>query len=343
MFKLAERRAAIDGVYCGEDGVWLGPAPLVGRRGAGSYQVRAGDEIEALVAAAYAVPPDAAGCIAGLHLVAKYLSEGNLPLAMIAAVRLRMGEIAEDRIERLARADSLLKANFNPDEPRDDHGRWIESTGGNFIFIFDDPHEGDEGSTGSGSRNPVPTNAGGKGPAVPRAWEHYPNADFRNRLAIAEQSAGHKNFGYGEANNINDPKLIALGRYQMTPVGLEAAGMMDHAGNWTGKYGIHSPAEFLADPDAQEKALTDYIDDNIRLLRTKSAFAHIGETIDGLKARFPVTRAGIIAAAHREGARATASYLNRIKANGFSSRGLLLSRQERAIETPSAHVFCRAL
>ena len=29
MFKLAERRAATGGVYCGEDGVWLGPVELV--------------------------------------------------------------------------------------------------------------------------------------------------------------------------------------------------------------------------------------------------------------------------------------------------------------------------
>lgn len=57
------------------------------------------------------------------------------------------------------------------------------------------------------------------------------------------------------------------------------------------------------------------------------------KTIDGLKARFPVTRAGIIAAAHRQGTPATARYLNKIKANGFTSRGLYLDRSERATET----------
>lgn len=97
---------------------------------------------------------------------------------------------------------------------------------------------------------------------------------------------------------------------------------MDRAGNWTGKYGVHSPAEFLADPEAQENALTDYLNDNIRLLHANDAVAYIGETIDGLKARFPVTLAGLIAAAHREGAPATAHYLDRIAAKRFTSIGM---------------------
>ena len=109
--------------------------------------------------------------------------------------------------------------------------------------------------------------------------------------------------------------------------------MMDRAGNWTGKYGVHSPAEFLADPEAQENALTDYLNDNIRLLHANGAVAYIGETIDGLKARFPVTRAGIIAAAHREGAPATTDYLKRLKGHGFSSKGLRLKLPDRPIET----------
>lgn len=250
------------------------------------------------------------------------LRDGNLTLAMIAAVQLGLGDILEDRIERLARTEKLLKANFNPDQPRDEKGRWAD--GG-------DVGQGSEGRSSGGGV--APSNASGSGPTISSAWENFPNADFRNRLAIAETTAEHKNFGYGEVHNSTDPDRIALGRYQLTPVGLEAAGMMERSGNWTGKYGIHSRAEFLADPEAQEKALTDYLSDLERQLRAYGAFTHIGETIDGLKARFPVTRAGIIAAAHREGATATRDYLNRVAAHGSASKGLRLGRQERAIET----------
>ncbi|MGC2081437.1 MAG: hypothetical protein WA728_36560 [Xanthobacteraceae bacterium] len=41
------------------------------------------------------------------------------------------------------------------------------------------------------------------------------------------------------------------------------------------KYGVHSRAEFLADPEAQEKALTDYLADNERQLRANGALAHM--------------------------------------------------------------------
>ena len=133
--------------------------------------------------------------------------------------------------------------------------------------------------------------------------------------------------------NSTDPNRIALGRYQLTPGALRAAGMVDRTGNWTGKYGIHSPSEFLASPDAQEKALTDYLNDNERQLSTFGVFAHIGETIDGRKARFQVSRAGIIAAAHREGAPGTRDYLRRVAAHGLRSKDLGLTKAELAIET----------
>lgn len=119
----------------------------------------------------------------------------------------------------------------------------------------------------------------------------------------------------------------------MTPVALRAIGMMNTAGNWTGKYGIDSRAEFLADPEAQEKALTDYLDDTVRQLKENGSYGFIGMSVDGVHARFIITRAGLITAAHRQGAPATRSYLDRISRNGFASRGLGLTRKELAIET----------
>ncbi len=59
----------------------------------------------------------------------------------------------------------------------------------------------------------------------------------------------------------------ALERCQMIPDALSAAGMTDANGNWNGKYCIHTRAEFLADPEAQEEAVTDFLDDTERQLR----------------------------------------------------------------------------
>lgn len=321
MFKLAARRAAETGLNCGKNGLYLGTAVLIEPEAGGGYRVRPAAEIEMLVAAAYDTPPANRRLLDGVQRVAGHLRDGNIPLAMIAAVHLGLPDIEGDRIERLAHTDALLRANYKPDEPRDAQGRWTD---------------GDGAGAGSSGRGDAPTSAGGTGPSASRAWENYSNPDFRNRLAIAEGSVKPNDSGYGEMldrRDRNGRRLLAFGRYQMTPAALQAAGMMDRDGSWTGKYGIHSRAEFLADPDAQEKALSDYLADLDRQLRANGAYTHVGETIDGLKARFPVTRAGILAAAHREGAGATIDYLGRVKAHGLTSKGLSLKPQDRPIET----------
>jgi hypothetical protein len=165
-------------------------------------------------------------------------------------------------------------------------------------------------------------------PRNPRTCESFPNADFRNRLAIAENSADKRDFGYGEVRQSNG----ALGRYQMTHVGLLAAGMVNANGNWTGKYGIHSRSQFLADHDAQEHALTDFLHETERQLRANGAFDYVGRSVNGVVAPFTITRAGLMAAGHRQGAGKTRDYLRRVESNGYSSRGLALDRDERAIE-----------
>jgi len=310
MFKLADSRHAGCGVYCGEDGLYLAGAPLTERVGR-SYRPRPEPEIGALLAAAYDPAPETAVCLRGLRVVAEALQEGNLARAMIAALHLRLGDISEKGIARLTRAERLLKFNFNPAEPRDWHGRWTT--------------EGGEG-------NIAPASAQGQTGAPPaRAWEQFPNADFRNRLATAEDAAvaSRPNFGYGRVN----PGSGALGRYQMLADALREAGMTDPNGNWTGKYGVNSRAAFLADPAAQEQALTVLLQRTERQLEANGALDFIGTTVKGLVSPFTVTRAGLIAAGHREGPRATHEYLNRLADVGYDSHRLVHTRENLAIET----------
>ncbi len=168
MFKLEDRRAA-NGVYCGKEGLYLGAVGLIERDGTG-YRVRPAAEIGALVAAAYETPPQVDRCLARLKGIAAGLKAGNVSLAQIRALQLQLADVPADRIEQLARTDRLLKANFNPAEPRDEQGRWTN-----------------DDDTG----NIVPVRSGGHSPSgecgSPRAWEGQPNADFRNRLATAER------------------------------------------------------------------------------------------------------------------------------------------------------------
>jgi hypothetical protein len=109
--------------------------------------------------------------------------------------------------------------------------------------------------------------------------------------------------------------------------------MTDEHGDWTGKYGIQSAAQFLANPEAQERALTDFLNDTERQLRANGSFGYLGADIDGRVARFTVTRGGLIAAGHREGAGATHKYLEALQNSGFSSARANLTRESLRVET----------
>jgi hypothetical protein len=310
MFELAEGRGSCQGVYCGREGLYVGSAALIERR-EGQYRIRDKDEIAELLGAAYEPPPDIAGCFGRLREIAASLQEHDPSRAMIAALQMRLGELSEVALARLARIDGLLKYNFNLLQPRNWHGRW----------------------GGSSSPGIVPARAGrpaGRSPGSgKRARERFPNAEFRNRLAIAEGNTDKPDFGYGEVRQSTD----ALGRYQMTREARRAAGMIDADGHWTGKYGIHSRTQFLADHSAQENALTDYLLDTERQLRANGSFQFIDKRVEGLVAPFTITRSGLLAAGHRSGARATRGYLDRVERNGFTSQGLGLTAEERVIET----------
>jgi hypothetical protein len=201
MFKLPEGRAASCGVYCAEEGLYLGGVALIKRDERVGYQLRAEAEIETLLAAAYDPPPDLARSVIGLRSVLGHFQGGDLSLAQIAALPLQFSDVREDRLDRLVRTDELLNANFNPAQPRDDKGRWTSN---------------------SDARTVVPVRSRQQSPRNdPRTWEGFPNSDFRNRLAAAERTADRPHFGYREVLDRTDPnghRHIALGRYQMTPL-----------------------------------------------------------------------------------------------------------------------------
>ena len=180
--------------------------------------------------------------------VAVALGDEDISRAMIAAPQMGLCELSDEGIARLTQTDSLSKHNFNPLQPRDWHGRW----GG------DQPAGVIPARAGGPPRRPASSS---------RAWERFPNPEFRNRLAIAENSFDKPEFGYHEINQNTN----AIGRYQMRPAALQAVGMIDEHGNWSGKYGIHSRAQFLADHEAQEKALTDLLQETKRQLRVNHA------------------------------------------------------------------------
>lgn len=128
MLKLATAIGEADGLYCGIEGVYVGSCPLIEKFGE-SYRLRSPGEIFALIATVYGQAVDGTHIMRGLEVAATALQKRELALAMIAVVQLRLGEFDDRNLIRLAATEQLLKANFNPNEPRvpegdQGGGRW---------------------------------------------------------------------------------------------------------------------------------------------------------------------------------------------------------------------------
>jgi hypothetical protein len=142
-----------------------------------------------------------------------------------------------------------------------------------------------------------------------RPWEGLSNADFRQRIAEAERSAEHPRDGYGLRNATSG----ALGRYQFLPLALRDIGWMDAAGGWTeaaARHGVTDEAGFLANPPAQEAAMSAYLARQEAILDRGGTLGSVGSTIRGLDGReITLSEGALVAAAHRRGAGTLARYL----------------------------------
>ena len=110
----------------------------------------------------------------------------------------------------------------------------------------------------------------------------------------------------------------------MTKDALIDGGMLDRdTKEWTGalarKLGIGSEEDFLASPQAQEKAFQEYLKMTELALRNKGAAAYVGRTIHGIKGKITITEGNLLAAAHRQGAGTVARYLDHLKRHDWRS------------------------
>lgn len=193
---------------------------------------------------------------------------------------------------------------------------------------------GTHGSVSVSDYDRSPPGSGGTANSGGRAWEGQSNAGFRAAIAKAERSAEHPNHGYRQFNDAGGG-VGALGRYQLRMGALIEAGWMDGLGRWTEKaagYGVKTSMDFLDRPEAQEAAMTDVLRDYDRQLSAKGLDQHIGEEYSGFDgAPVRITRAGLIAAGHREGMGATSDYLRR-RVKGQRPTGDDVRTRDRRIE-----------
>ncbi len=166
--------------------------------------------------------------------------------------------------------------------------------------------------------------------------------DWRDAIARKEvKSEPHEGYGTSatevKVEQDRTTVTVALGRYQMTRTALRDIGMLDEDQQWTGKYGVHNKREFLTNSDAQEAALIDltakyegYLEDN-----GHSFDDHRGQVITGLLGDIRITRPGLVAAAHGQGAQAVSVYLDVLKSKNWYSRRALPSDPNEAKKIPS--------
>lgn len=126
------------GLSCSDRGLTLAGVPLLRQTETG-FQPRPVWEVDRLLGRAYLTGIDVNVVMGGLGSVARFLNDGEMARAMIAAVLLKLPELDWDGAARIAHADdTLAKAGFDPDESRDSHGRW--TTDGSFSASLANDH-----------------------------------------------------------------------------------------------------------------------------------------------------------------------------------------------------------
>ncbi len=122
MFKLDQNPQG-SGLRCDGGGLFLGRDALLERDRNGKFEARTVTEIQRIFGSAYDEETNWNSRVRSVSLVADALNKGDTARAMMLAVLMRL----PDRTDTMCVADMnrvLIKAGFNPDEPRDECGRW---------------------------------------------------------------------------------------------------------------------------------------------------------------------------------------------------------------------------
>lgn len=167
-FRLTNESGGL-GLSCSPAGVLLAGIPLLRRTQAG-FVPRAASEIASLLKAAYG--EDSTRLQSMLGTIAQALNRGDFAFAAIIAVQTRTPELSAAAAARLANADKEM-AKYDPDEPRDWHGRW--TTGEMTPAPSATPSSEDAGTQGIESVVPrvfnlEQANAGPNLPLIPAAF-----------------------------------------------------------------------------------------------------------------------------------------------------------------------------
>ena len=165
----------------------------------------------------------------------------------------------------------------------------------------------------AGSKSPKPTRP--RAPLMKRqpiSGAVYSD-EFLDGIAGEEQSKSY------QAVNPNK----AWGAYQLQNGSFQELGLMDGNKKWiaNNKYGVKTREAYLNAPRIQEIIAQDLFKNHQKQLAANGAWRRAGQRVTGRENNFTITEAGLLAAAHREGAEGVRQYLDDLESYDWTSKG----------------------
>lgn len=136
----------------------------------------------------------------------------------------------------------------------------------------------------------------------------YLNDSFFDKLGMLESSNDY-------TKSLNGEGIGAIGKYQIRGLGLIDLGYLDNNYQWTGKNGIYNINDFKKNKDLQEQIVRELSNLNYKYLKNNGSLNYLGREINGKVDDFKITVAGLLAAAHKEGAGGVNKYLRKLEKN----------------------------
>jgi hypothetical protein len=124
MRRLHDRGPGCRGLAVDTEGVMLGPDCALVRRTPRGYCAAAPEGIAVLQRAIFDDDARLSRLPIVLASIVRALERGDLVMAQLFGLEVPLDELDDDRLRRLSRVAGLIKGGFDPDQPRDEHGRW---------------------------------------------------------------------------------------------------------------------------------------------------------------------------------------------------------------------------
>jgi hypothetical protein len=128
MFKLDQNPNG-RGLRCDGDGLFLGYNALLQKNDDGKFEARSDSELQKTLGRIYGDEATWGSHIRSVKLVANALNKGDMARAMMSAVLMRLPDPG-DPVRTADTDDALAKAGYDPEEARDERGRWTNGGSG---------------------------------------------------------------------------------------------------------------------------------------------------------------------------------------------------------------------